>query len=332
MSAVKDKTMFEELVRILGERLRFRRRKKEPPPRRPVIKTAHDALNSDEAAERVRGAVALHLPGGVMRWQKILQVVNFNVEPTEEDSDPLRMELELSELRMVLRDFYEKKTSIASEGLALAREFVPMLYDKHSVERGLQVSQRERQEKGLTDECLAYGELDHEIFSAMFLRVVAVYGQHQQGVFYDLGCGVGKLVYTAAFIGSFERVNGVEVIACLLERGEKRTNRWEKYQPSFPERIRETRFDWIEDDFVISGFYTDASCILLHWTALSNEQQRAVARNLGSCAEGTYVLSFTKPVPGDDFEVLVQDTCVTSWGKADWFFQEKLTPARARTT
>jgi hypothetical protein len=47
---------------------------------------------------------------------------------------------------------------------------------------------------GITDECYAYGELDHEIFAAMYLRVTSVFGERPKGIFYDLGCGVGTLV------------------------------------------------------------------------------------------------------------------------------------------
>jgi hypothetical protein len=47
---------------------------------------------------------------------------------------------------------------------------------------------------GITDECYAYGELDHEIFAAMYLRVTSVFGERPRGIFYDLGCGVGTLV------------------------------------------------------------------------------------------------------------------------------------------
>jgi hypothetical protein len=69
---------------------------------------------------------------------------------------------------------------------------------------------------------------------------------------------------------------------------------------------------------------------MLHWTAFNNEQQRTVAGLLAACVEGTYVVSFTNPIPGVDFEILVHDTCVTSWGKSDFFFQEKVTPAKKR--
>lgn len=122
----------------------------------------------------------------------------------------------------------------------------------------------------------------------------------------------------------------MENIAALLERGERRAGRWERFKGSYNERLREVIFDWIEDDFLLNGFWTVANFIVLHWTAFSNAQRRDVAALLATCAEGTYVVSFTHPIPGKDFEILVHDTCVTSWGKSDFFFQEKVTPAKKR--
>jgi hypothetical protein len=105
-------------------------------------------------------------------------------------------------------------------------------------------------------------------------------------------------VYAAAYIGDFDRVIGVENISALLERGEKRAGRWERFQGSYTEKMRNIVFDWVEDDFTLNGFWTDGSFILLHWTAFSNDQQRTVAKMLSACAEGTYVVSFTNPIPG----------------------------------
>jgi hypothetical protein len=63
-------------------------------------------------------------------------------------------------------------------------------------------------------------------------------------------------VYAAAFIGDFDRVVGVENISSLLERGERRTGRWERFGDRFTEKIRNVVFDWIEDDFMLNGFWT----------------------------------------------------------------------------
>lgn len=137
-------------------------------------------------------------------------------------------------------------------------------------------------------------------------------------------------MHTAAFIGQFERVFGIENIAALLERGEKRTKRFERYQSSYTEKIRNVLFDWVEDDFMTNGFWTDGDFILLHWTAFTNEQQRTITKTLATCKEGTFVVTFTSPIPGDDYDILVRDTCVTSWGLSDFYFQEKITPAKKR--
>ena len=173
---------------------RFKRKKKEPPPRRSILEEAPGILNSPEALERVEISIKKNPPGTTMRWDKMLPMINNNREPTEEDPDPLRINITKDVLRSVLRELYEKKRSIQSDGLALAREFIPLMYDKHSVERGMNISLRERDVKGIVDECYAYGELDHEIFAAMYLRVCSVFGERSRGIFYDLGCGVGTLV------------------------------------------------------------------------------------------------------------------------------------------
>ncbi len=173
---------------------RFRKKKPPPPPRREPLRLAEQVIRSDEAKDRITTAVSKHGPGTSLRWDKMLKMINTNEEPTEENYDPLRVEIDKEELKLVLRNLYDNKRSIASDGLALAREFIPLMYDKHSVERALNVSQRERDQRGITNECYAYGEIDHEIFAAMYLRLISVFGEKQNGIFYDLGCGVGTLV------------------------------------------------------------------------------------------------------------------------------------------
>lgn len=170
------------------------RKKKAPPPRREIFTTCEAVLSSQEAQDSCTKAVSQYPPGTPMRWDNILKTLNIIIDPTEENPDPIRIELNKEELKMVLHKMYDNKRSIASNGLALAREFIPLMYDKHTVERALNVSLRERELKNLTDECYAYGELDHEIFAAIYLRVISVFGEKIKGVFYDLGCGVGTLV------------------------------------------------------------------------------------------------------------------------------------------
>jgi SAM-dependent methyltransferase len=164
----------------------------------------------------------------------------------------------------------------------------------------------------------------------MYLKLVSVYGSKEGGRFYDLGCGVGTLVYTAAFIGTFSKVLGVELLTSLLERGERRMLRWEKMSQSFPSRIRNCKIEWIEDDFCVNTYWTDGSFIFLHWTAFPSTLKSKLSSYFCACSEGTHVVTFSSPLddPHGDFLLLLKDTCDTSWGKAEFFLHEKITPSR----
>jgi len=198
----------------------FKREPPPPPPRRGILNSVEAVEQSPDAMQLVVRSVAKYPPGNSSRWTRMLEEITFLKEPTEEDPDPVRVTLQFEQLKSILRHLYENKLSISSDGLALSRsmtvqhplccwlncltiymklpyryrEFIPELYDKHSIARAQAVSQRERESKTIDDECFAYGEVDYEIFAAMFLRFVSVYGERADGIFYDLGCGPGMLV------------------------------------------------------------------------------------------------------------------------------------------
>jgi SAM-dependent methyltransferase len=209
------------------------------------------------------------------------------------------------------------------------RKYMPLLYDKHSLERGQKVSNQYRNEHNIDDPCYAYGEIEIEIFATMYLKVCTGFGiRSTAGVFYDLGCGVGSLVYAAAFVGQFSRCCGVEYIEPLLDRGQKRMVRWNKYKTEMPTHYADITFGWTSADFLEAVTWIDATFIFLHWTAFSLPQRMLLADHLLKCAEGTFVISLTHAVPSNEFIVLVKDECTTSWGITDFYVQEKITPRR----
>lgn len=172
----------------------FFRRKQKPVVRREPLKTATEVLNNPEAKERLVNALKEYPPGIRSRWNEILEYINYESYPTDENPDPLRIIITLEEIRIACKTMYSNVKYVSSDGLGLLREYIPKLYDKHSVDRGRRVSQRERKERKLVDECYAYGELNYELFATIYMKVISVYGQRKEGTFYDLGCGVGQLV------------------------------------------------------------------------------------------------------------------------------------------
>lgn len=151
----KSKSSWKAFTDSVKKSLKLRR---DPPPRREIITTAEGVLADEEALQKVLAAVEKHPPGQPGRWSQIIQLIAESPEPTEEEPDPLRVRLDLDTLvELLFRRYNEMRTIANSEGLALAREYIPRMYDKHSLQRGTKVSQREREERGLTDECYAYG-------------------------------------------------------------------------------------------------------------------------------------------------------------------------------
>ena len=267
--------------------------------RRPVVKEFEKIINNPEAMIHVLNAIKEVPPGTTLRWDKLVKRVNYSDEPTEEKPDPVRVEVDEEKLKKVLLHVFEETGEIRSDGLTLMREWIPKFYDKHSLERGRRVSQRDRDTNGLTDECYAYGELDYELFATMLAKTMKAYGYHPKGIFYDLGCGVGTIVYTAAFVGSgFIKCGGIDVVASLVERGLKRGNRFDMNKDGFPKAIRNVQWVWLTNDLLEVTTWTEATFIFMHLTAMNKDQLLRLGTIASQCVEGKKrlkktVLAFT---------------------------------------
>jgi len=137
----------------MGGGISFWRKKKEVViERRPIITLYEEISKSAEALERIHFAIKEAPPGTKLRWQKLMKVANRIIEPTDDNKDPVRLNIDLGELRLTMSKIYEETTSVASDGITLMREYIPKMYEKHSLERGRRVSQQERNELELTDE------------------------------------------------------------------------------------------------------------------------------------------------------------------------------------
>jgi hypothetical protein len=294
------------------------------------LKTADEVVNNKEALQRIREALAFACPGVVFRWKKMLQSVNRSIESTKENPNPLLLDLSLEELKKVLNHIFENLDVVNIEGMLLMREYLPKLYNKHNFERGKRVSQQEREKYNINDPSYAYGELSYEIFATLFLKIITAYGIHQEkGYFVDLGSGVGQLVYTAAFLGTFQTCVGIEMIDNLIERGRKRLHRWDRYSQNLSAKYKEMKIEFIKDNIFECDFYaTDASFIFLHWTAFTYQQKLLVSDILNLSKEGTICVTLTIQLMNDDYELLRVEKCETSWGITEAFIHEKMTPSK----
>lgn len=299
--------------------------------RRPILTSGEEVLAHEEGKARFQEAMDTHLPGTVFRWDKMIKMMTVDLPPTFEQDDPIRIDIDVEELKRTVKKIYEDIDSATNDRIILLRKYLPLMYDKHSVERGRRVSQQERNENKMSDECFAYGELNFEIFATMYEKVTRAFGQADSGMFFDLGCGCGQLVYTAAMLGDtkFAKCGGIEMIGALLDRGVKRMARWENVaKKHFPPGTRKCQLIWLNEDLYKATVWYDASFLFIHWTSFSNEQIESLSDLLKATKEGTHVITVTHPIAhiGEDFELMVKDSCVTSWGEADFFVYEKMSP------
>jgi hypothetical protein len=298
--------------------------------RRPPLTMANEVMGSQEARRRINYAIEKIPPGESKRWINLLAEVNRIIEPTEDEPDPLRLEMNLKELKIVLKSIYENIASASSDGIVLMREHFGTIYHDHDFEKYKRISQIERNEKNIEDEMFAYAELNHEVFATIFEKVTKAYGLKNKGIFYDVGCGVGQLVYAAAFIGNFAECRGVEAITPLLEVGERKGKIWNKLKSKFPAHMKTIKLVWENENFLLDDKWTVGSFIVLHWTALSPTNRKYISNLLDYCLEGTMIVSFTHEVLNSDYELLVRDSCRVSWGEVDFFVQIKSSPAKMK--
>ena len=318
-SKVKSQGLFSSVKNA------FSRKQPEAPP---PLTTALQVFSNEEALLRVKAAVEFAPPSTVFRWEKLLKAVN-RIEPQVDPKVfPVQMRLDQSELKKVLVMIYDNVAAVQSDGIALMRDYLPKMYDMHSVELARRVSQKEREENNMYDECYAYGELDFEIFATIYFKVSAAFGVFPQGCFYDLGSGVGQLVYAAVLAGMFSKCAGIEAVKALHDRANLRIHRWNKFKLEFPRRYREVDIIFSHDNFFKSEYQTEATFILLHWTAFTKAQREVVVDGLEACREGTIVVALTHPIHGETYELLKEDSCDTSWGHTMFYIQEKLTSGR----
>ena len=100
----------------------FRRKKVEPAPRRPPLRSIEEVFNSNEAKTRIIEAMKANMPSTASRWDRIVEETNADIPQTEEEPDPLRLDLDLETIQSILKVFYDGVTSLESDGLTLLRE------------------------------------------------------------------------------------------------------------------------------------------------------------------------------------------------------------------
>lgn len=166
---------------------------------------------------------------------------------------------------------------------------------------------------GQESDSLVYGEIS---YSAVFellemLKSKGLLSGSNQDVFLDLGSGVGKAMVMAAFIHPFQACIGYELIPELHQMAESLFDR--------VKQDTQTRFESRLEDY-LTAEWPDAKVVLSNSTCLTREVfDRLTAKAGERMNSGTVLISMSKAVHSETWELVEQSQKALHWGMCSFF-------------
>jgi SAM-dependent methyltransferase len=158
------------------------------------------------------------------------------------------------------------------------------------------------QQPKFRDYAFIYGEIDIVSFIALLEACEPKAG----GVFYDLGSGSGKAVFTAALAFDFKLCRGVELIPELYALSLR-------LQQQMPELAGKVEF--IHGDFLAINF-SEADLVFVNAACFLGETWHKLLAKLQALQPGAKVIIGAKELPATHFRLLHTSLRHMSWGAA----------------
>jgi|MDSV01.1.fsa_nt_gb SAM-dependent methyltransferase len=154
---------------------------------------------------------------------------------------------------------------------------------------------------GVSKEFGIYGEVTHRGVENI-LSTCKSYFDDPSGVFYDLGCGTGKLISHVALGSKLSKVCGIEYDPLRYSKAKKLIDNV-TFPYCTPSVLNE---DMFESD------YSDATIIFFEntmWSAICSKEPAILERLLSTVRKGTLIiLKETAPIWGDTWPVKIETT------------------------
>ena len=209
---------------------------------------------------------------------------------------------------------------------------------------GKAVSKKEREERGIKDSTLVYGEVTFKALGTVLEKIKKVYGlpnvgssgvegflqEGQRGVFYDLGSGTGKPVVAAAIAHTFDVCYGIEILEGLYSISLDVLNAYNTRGKAKLNRTTDTHVQMMLGNMLSFEVkdWRDGDVIFLNSTCYDENIMMTIAKMARGLKKGAFLISLTKQLPSDDFVVLEYEMYKMSWGDATIFLSQKITDAK----
>lgn len=159
-----------------------------------------------------------------------------------------------------------------------------------------------------------YGEIDLLAFHKIIEKAEPKNGE----IFYDLGSGAGKAVFSAALYFDFQRCVGIELMDVLYKKSLVSLSKANAILKSraldgdlYEDKLSKIRF--VKHNFLMYDFF-DADIIYLAATCLSEETLRDLIDKISMTKVGTRVMIATKKIVHDAFELVYDSVELMGWG------------------
>lgn len=166
---------------------------------------------------------------------------------------------------------------------------------------------REKAVLAAADEDLIYGETPPLTMKILLEKVQA----SPEDTFYDLGCGRGLTVLTAAKVYNMTAV-GVDMIPAFIERARK-----------IQKFLGASRADFILSSFLDVDL-SRATIVYTASTTFSEETMKALAEKLKTLKAGARVITLSAPLQSPHFAPTGSGVFYFTWGKTHAYFHTRV--------
>ncbi len=191
--------------------------------------------------------------------------------------------------------------------------------------KGTSISLKDRHKLKIQDDAFVYGEIDFLSFMFILDKVKPQVGE----VFYDLGSGAGKAVFTAALNYDLSRSVGIELLPGLSEQSKKLiedTRNLVKLQFANFNDLYSKRLSSIEiiNADLLKCDFTDADIIFVNATCFSETSWEKILEKFLSLKSGSRVITTSKTILDPAFQLVESELELMSWGMNSVYIYKKI--------